>query len=575
LNDSQNIKLNQRIGYTKYEIAELLYRQKKYEKAEKYLNKAKAIGNPFLIERCNIELITIKLKKTKNYMECFKLFNEVINNSDNQYIRKEAYDLKLKLYNKLEPDILILNSNPLSSGVSVLHSGIYSYINNQYYLLQKLHEKIKLNIKIKSIVLNKKNLEDAFNKEGKLLIIQSDDYSKEGDIILESDIGKSQKLPNEQLKLELLPKIVKYKVVILCFINSYKLIELFKDKVEYLITFDKINLNELDDNILLKYNELSIDFLINFIEKSIESNIESSFEFSKKCFIDKINEIQLNNIKSINYINLTKQADKGQKIPSFIYEKNIFKENEKEKGKEIFLYYPFPDLPYNYLRNKNYANEIFDIIKKIIKQRYDLLNICIKDDNRINLDYSRKINKRTLISIEIMRFLYRHQIFNDLFYVFNPKKYGYSLKNISDNIIYNNLIGNESESETSNSIFILINNFDRIKPFKYLGDNLELAQNVQYLVMSKKDIIMNVNEKNCDGCLSDKKYKKKILVNDKKYKIFTKFLESDVFNGKKNFKKNNLKENQVINNELFENFSIFNDSFHSEKTWSSKSESEI
>ena len=82
------------------------------------------------------------------------------------------------------------------------------------------------------------------------------------------------------------------------FINSSKLIYKFKDKIEYLITFDLINFFDLDNDILLKYNELSIDFLIDFIEKT------ESFEYSKNQFIKKINEHK--DLKINNFITLAK-----------------------------------------------------------------------------------------------------------------------------------------------------------------------------------------------------------------------------------------------------------------------------
>ena len=170
-----------------------------------------------------------------------------------------------------------------------------------------------------------------------------------------------------------------------------------------------------------------------------------------------------------------------------------------------------------------------------------------------------------------MRFLYRHQIFNELFYVYNPKKYGFSIKEISDNIIFNNLIGGDSDIESSNSIFILINNFDRIKPIKHLGDTFEIDENVQYLVMTKKEIINNMNNKKCNDSSFDENHKRKLMENENdESKIFKKILKSDIFDGKKNWKKDILKKKQQIRNESFENFSIFNDSFHSEKNWSSK-----
>ena len=80
----------------------------------------------------------------------------------------EAYNLKIELNKNISPDILILNSNPLKNYFSTLNGGICAYHNNQYYLLKKLKETIKMNLLIDSKVLNKKNLEETFDKSGKI-----------------------------------------------------------------------------------------------------------------------------------------------------------------------------------------------------------------------------------------------------------------------------------------------------------------------------------------------------------------------------------------------------------------------
>ena len=173
----------------------------------------------------------------------------------------------------------------------------------------------------------------------------------------------------------LLLEKIKFKIVILCFINSSKLIDKFKDKVEYLITFDEINFFDLDDDSLLKYNELSIDFLIDFIEKTTKNNIKESFEYSKAQFISKLNEYK--DLKINNFITLTKQIDNGKNIENIEYENNIYKDG---KGEKIFLYYPFPDLPFNNLRNKDYTDEIFYLIQQILSQKQDLINVYLNID---------------------------------------------------------------------------------------------------------------------------------------------------------------------------------------------------
>ena len=234
--DKKRIDIKKKISYVYYEISVLSYQGENYEKAKIYLNKAKnisnEIGNYFFIDRCNIDLSLIMKKLSQGYFESVNLLKNIVNRKVKindiykqkleSYLVNEAYDLLMELKINLEPDIIMLNSNPLMNYCSSLHSGIFAYMNNQYYILTKLYEKIKSNIKIKSIVLNKENLVKSFDNEGKILIIQSDDFTENGELILESDIGESQLLPIEELS-KMIPIKIKYKIVILCFINSSKL----------------------------------------------------------------------------------------------------------------------------------------------------------------------------------------------------------------------------------------------------------------------------------------------------------------------------------------------------------------
>ena len=47
----------------------------------------------------------------------------------------------------------MLNSNPLykKENYSVLHNSIWAHLNNQYYILEKISNNLKTNIRIKSI----------------------------------------------------------------------------------------------------------------------------------------------------------------------------------------------------------------------------------------------------------------------------------------------------------------------------------------------------------------------------------------------------------------------------------------
>ena len=174
----------------------------------------------------------------------------------------------------------MLNSNPFikKENYSILYNSIWASHNNQFYMLLEIVNKIKKNIKIKSKVLNEDNLKEAFQGKGKILIIQSDGFNEEGEIMLETDKGEGESLPNNKLKT-LLPETLNYEMVILCFIKSGKLIEYFEKKTQYLISFGDINCEDIDYDKLYKYNELSIDFLIHFITNYIENSHENALQF--------------------------------------------------------------------------------------------------------------------------------------------------------------------------------------------------------------------------------------------------------------------------------------------------------
>ena len=326
---------------------------------------AKEINNYFLTDRINIDLFLIVIKvillkfKDKNnnnennaeeYFKSVNLLDEVLfqksyNQKLQSYLKKDANHLIIAFYERLYPDIVILNSNPLKNIYNALNSGIFAYLNNHYYLLEKINEKIKMNIKIESYVLNENNLKEAFNKQGEILIIQSDDYTGNGEIVLESEKGESQILSNETLENMLKEKNLEYKIVILCFINSEKIKKFFEDKVQYLITFDNIDCNKLSNeldvnNFLFQYNKLSIDFLINFIEKTTElSDIEESFNKSKQLFINGLKDYQI----ETKYINITNKS----KLKTLIQYKN-------NKNGKIILNNVFLNFPRNVPRCKDY-----------------------------------------------------------------------------------------------------------------------------------------------------------------------------------------------------------------------------
>ena len=558
--DKNRIDIKKKKLFILYEISVLSYKEKYYEKAKLYLNKAKniskEIGNYFFIDRCNIDLVLIMKKLSQGYFESVNLLKNIVNRKVKtndihrqkleSYLVNEAYDLLTDLKKDLEPDIIMLNSNPIRNYCSALHSGIFAYMNNQYYILKKLYEKIKYNIKIKSVVLNKENLVKSFDKEGKILIIQSDDFTENGELILESDIGDSQLLPIEEL-IKMIPIKIKYKVVILCFINSSKLVKYFENKVEYLITFDSINLYDIDYNTLFKYNELSIEFIINFVEKLIQMNVINSFNESHQLFIEGFENNE--NISKNNYITLTKKSD----LNKAIFEINKFSYIRNEK---IYLFYPLLNLP-DTPRIKEYEDEISELIEKIVIEKQKFINVYLNDDNRIGLINTKKMTKKEKIGIELIKFFYRHQKFSEIYYINNPNKYGRSLEDIT-NKLFEKLKEEEiTRPEDSSPIFILINNFEKIKSIKNNIDPLELLDNVQYLILSNNEIIINKDGDTKEmETKYDKKYTNKIIINNSKVEIVQKNLE---FLKPKNEKNNEYIKKRINNYINFEEDNIFDD----------------
>ena len=334
----------------------------------------------------NYKLIKNKIKE----------LDELIKRPYQKDIYKDAINLKNKIYDDLlEPDIIMINSNPLKND----SNNIYS-LNNQYYILDKLKKDINEHIRLKSYVLNNENLSKALNEKGEILIIQSDNFTDNGEIVCETKNGESKLLTMNNLINILENKKINYKVIILCFPNSCKIKKYFNN-FPYVISFEYFNNLNLKENILKELNKASIEFIIDFIKnitnEKLNNEIKKIFDLSKNRFLDNIKSFN-NEINYNDSIILSNNENIALKIE---YLKEI-------EDKHLFLYNPL--LKFNNItikENENipeYSSKIYKIIQKIEKNN-KIIYYC---------DESTK-NKYLKTCFEVMKFYHRHKTYNELF----------------------------------------------------------------------------------------------------------------------------------------------------------------
>ena len=327
----------------------------------------KDIKNNILTEKNNYKLIK----------EIIYYLNKVIQKPIYEKINYEANYIKREIYNLIEPDIVMLNSNPLNYKSKKPYN-----LNNQYNILNELKKSIKSHIRIKSDILNKENLKESLNKKGEILIIQSDDFEENNDgIIGESEKGESFIISFKDLINMIEGNEINYKVIILCFPNSSSLKEYFdKNNIsyKYLISFDYLDFSKY--KIKKRYNRICIQFIINFIKNSINNNnIKILFEICEMQFIELIQEID-NNLQLKNNLILSKKTNKDLKI-------EYHKEIEENK---IYLYEPLPNLENIDLigkYSKDCSKYVFDLIGEINYKNNKIFH-CDKSDKIFFLNIS-------------------------------------------------------------------------------------------------------------------------------------------------------------------------------------------
>ena len=169
----------------------------------------------------------------------------------------------------IEPDIVMLNSNTLKKFSNYIYP-----LNNQYYILNELNKNIHSHLRLKSFVLNEENLKKALNLKGERLIIQSDDFTLKGELVLESEKGEREILNMKKIHKIFKNTIQNYKLVILCFLNSFKFKEyLDLNYIDYqnLLSFNYYEPPHTKSDVLEEYNKTIIEFIISFIKNIVDN----------------------------------------------------------------------------------------------------------------------------------------------------------------------------------------------------------------------------------------------------------------------------------------------------------------
>ena len=423
--EEKNFITPKKKGILYYALGMYYYSKSEIGDSKKCLKKALdcSKGNKFFehrikIDSCHIFLNKIKSRKdNQNEKENedievqiennIKMLNMLMNDFFSEKLNEKESQLRQEFYDLLKPNTIMLNSNPLNSGFSLLSTGIYARPNNQYYILKKLSEirkdKMKSYIRMKSYILNKQNLIEALKKKVEILIIQSDDFTEKGDIMMESDRGISEKLTIQEF-IEILKESEnknKYNIVILSFINSSKLFESIKSIIEYqyLVYFEPIDCMEIKTKNLEEYNKLSIELIIDLISCYQENIYDTDNDFTT-IFNEKLKEI--NKEKEIFKYKTSKNLFMRSSSTSIV-NSNI--KTQIRRGNGIFFSDPLLDLPFmeisltNY-ENNNYSRELYDIIKQILEGNPQSFS-C----NKLQKE------KYLKMGIDVIKYFYRHKNF--------------------------------------------------------------------------------------------------------------------------------------------------------------------
>ena len=185
---SGKVKDKKKISLSYYECAKIYFSKKNYEKSEFHLEKAikyliyyilgireeqiKENNISYLLREFFDKWLNKEIDSDKFFLEIKYLFRMIIDlyqvfklnidyfkanidsiieekinildkillDKTNTQLFNKANTLRTELFCLQQPDITMLNANPIKNRFSLLSSGIHSILNNQYYILKELSD---------------------------------------------------------------------------------------------------------------------------------------------------------------------------------------------------------------------------------------------------------------------------------------------------------------------------------------------------------------------------------------------------------------------------------------------------
>ena len=370
--------------------------------------------------KCNVSMAKIE-DDEQNYenglIYASNAYKRALSMNENgaEFIITSCKKLLNEIKQKNNYTITLISSNSL---LNANGAQVFACANTATFIAQSLYEKIKKKIRIKTILLTMTNLIDVLQSSGDILILQSDDYTEKGEIVVENDDGKSEVISNEKMQSIIKENhidMIAYKLVLFGYTNSSLILPIFsKCNIQYAISFDKFNTVAFTPLAIMSYNILLCAFIVHFVENLMTDAIDIAFAKAKNTFINRLNRIdefssvlniRINN-EDVQYVRLTKRDnDINNEIFDFVIERTKLKEGNIQFNRPILP----SSLPVSSKRLICKNVEMYSLIK------------MINENKIVNLWGMSGVGK-TALGIEVAKFFHRHGKFKNGIYFFVEHK---------------------------------------------------------------------------------------------------------------------------------------------------------